>query len=420
MSNFLDFPQTSMKPDKPIRILYSFPHKIGSSRICYTAWQQVAGLANAGAEVLVFPGSVSTALPAGVTVRPTLGRGRIRLPYRVLGTMRSLALHDHVVARRVRKLAGQIDLIHGWPAASLQTLLAASELGIPTVIERPNAHTRYAYESVQAEAMRLGITLPRDNEYAFKSDVLDREEREYKLADFILCPSEFVVTTFLKHGFQPEKLLRHHYGFDEKVFRPGDSMRGPQQGLRMLFVGDCAVRKGVHFALEAWLQSPAHRDGVFSIAGNFLPEYAEKLAPMLRHPSVRVLGHRRDIPELMRDSDVLVLPSIEEGFGLVVAEAIGSGCVPLVSTACTEICSHMENGFVHPIGDVRTLTEQITRLSNDRDLLAQMKQSCLQKAPAFTWRAAGVRLLEVYREVLRRKADSRAPGNTFHIAETMA
>ena len=65
----------------------------------------------------------------------------------------------------------------------------------------------------------------------------------------------------------------------------------------------------------------------------------DKLAPMLSHPSVRVLGHRNDVPELMRQSDILVLPSIEEGFGLVITEAMGSGCVPLASEACTEICT---------------------------------------------------------------------------------
>ena len=52
---------------------------------------------------------------------------------------------------------------------------------------------------------------------------------------------------------------------------------------------------------------------------------------MLAHPSVKILGHRNDVPELVRQSDILVLPSIEEGFGLVCTEAMGSGCVPLVS-----------------------------------------------------------------------------------------
>jgi glycosyltransferase involved in cell wall biosynthesis len=168
----------------------------------------------------------------------------------------------------------------------------------------------------------------------------------------------------------------------------------------MLFCGDAAVRKGVHFALEAWLRSSAHQNGTFLIAGGFLPAYAEKLRPMLSHPSVRMLGHRNDVPELMRKSDILVLPSIEEGFGLVCAEAIGSGCVPLVSEACTDICKHMENALVHPIGDVETLTRHLNALQEDRQLLERLRAACLRVAPQYTWTAAGERLLQVYGEVL--------------------
>ena len=164
----------------------------------------------------------------------------------------------------------------------------------------------------------------------------------------------------------------------------------------MLFVGVCAVRKGVHYALEAWLQSLAHKNGTFLIAGGFLPEYAAKLAPMLSHPSVKALGHRTDVPELMRQSDILVLPSIEEGFGLVVADAMGSGCVPLVSEACTDICRHMENGLVHRVGDVETLAHQISLLHKNRALLEQLRDASLLAAPGFTWTSAGARLLDVY------------------------
>jgi D-inositol-3-phosphate glycosyltransferase len=388
--------------DKPIRVLYSFPHKLGADRICYTAWQQVNGLAAAGAQVLAFPGVLHRPVPETVQVRPTLARGKFRIPYRVLGTMRALALHDHIVARRLEKLAGQVDIVHTWPDAARETLKTARRMGIPTVLERPNAHTRYAYEAVQRESERLGIHLPPNNEYAFKPHVLKKEEEEYGITDYLLCPSDFTIQTFLDRGFSREKLKKHQYGYDESTFFPS-KQREPRSGLTMLFCGDAAVRKGVHFALEAWLQSPARTNGTFSIAGQFLPEYAEKLSSMLSDPSVRVLGHRNDVPELMRNSDILVLPSIEEGFGLVCVEAIGSGCVPLVSQACTDVCRHMENALVHPIGDVGTLRQQITRLHEDRALLAKLRMGCLTVAPQLTWKAAGVRLLQVYREVTQAK-----------------
>ena len=178
-----------------------------------------------------------------------------------------------------------------------------------------------------------------------------------------------------------EQLARHIYGYDEKVYYPSNEPRDPKRGLTMLFVGVCAVRKGVHYALEAWLRSPASKDGTFLIAGEFLPAYQEKLAPMLAHPSVKVLGHRNDVPELMRKSDILVLPSIEEGFGLVITEAMGSGCVPLASEACTEICSHMKTGLMHRVGDVEALTQHITMLHEDRALLERLRAASLKAAP---------------------------------------
>jgi glycosyltransferase involved in cell wall biosynthesis len=383
-----------------IRVLYSFPHKLGAGRICYTAWQQVTGLAAAGADLLVLPGVLHKPVPSSVEVRPTLAWGKLRIPYRLLGTMRTCELHDRIVAAKVERLAGQIDIIHTWPLGAFHTLKAAAKLKIPTVLERPNAHTRFAYEVVQNECERLGVALPPDHEHAYNAKLLQKEEEEYQLASRLLCPSDFVVQTFLDQGFTRDRLARHQYGFDESVYYPNGRTPNANRELTVLFVGVCAVRKGLHYALEAWLKSPASKNGTFLIAGEFLPAYQEKLGPLLAHPSVRVLGHRNDVPELMRQSDILVLPSIEEGYGLVIADAVGAGCVPLASDACTEICRHMETGLVHHVGDVDTLTEQLTILYRDRSLLERLRNGCLKMAPDVTWTAAGKQLLQVYREIV--------------------
>lgn len=394
---------TAGQTTKPVRVLYSFPHKLGADRICYTAWQQVNGLAAAGADVRVYPGVLHKPVHPSVRVHPTLAWGKLRLSYRLLGTMRMCALHDHLVARQVERFADQIDIIHTWPLGALETLRVAQKLGIPTVLERPNAHTRFAYEVVQRECERLGVMLPPDHEHAYKPEVLRKEEEEYQQAYRLLCPSDFVLKTFLDQGFPRPRLVRHFYGFDHNRYFPATTPRHRNGKLIMLFVGVCAVRKGVHFALEAWLQSPARENGTFLIAGGFLPEYKKKLDPMLSHPSVRVLGHRNDIPELMRDSDILVLPTIEEGSPLVSMEAMGSGCVPLVSDVCTGVCKHMENALIHRVGDVKELTEHITLLYENPLLLERLRSASLKTAPDVTWAAAGRKLLSVYQEVIEAK-----------------
>ena len=152
------------------------------------------------------------------------------------------------------------------------------------------------------------------------------------------------------------------------------------------------------------MESPAHRNGTFSIAGEFVPGYAEKLSPMLSDPSVQVLGFRRDVPELMRKSDILVLPTIEEGSALVTSEARGSGCVLLVSEAAGAICKHMENALIHPVGEVEELTRHLTMLDRDRGLLEKLRSASLCTVHEITWDAAGVKLLQVYHNLMASKS----------------
>jgi glycosyltransferase involved in cell wall biosynthesis len=314
--------------------------------------------------------------------------------------MRAFALHDYIVSRRLEQRAGWIDIVHTWPLGALRTLRTAARLGIPTVLERPNAHTRFAYEVVRRECERLGVVLPPSHEHSYKEEVLIKEELEYDLATRLLCPSDFVAETFVRYGFAKERLARHQYGFDERTYYADPSDVRDRNGFTMLFVGGCAPRKGLHYALEAWLASSACHAGNFLIAGAFVPGYAERLTSMLSHPSVQTLGHRADIPQLMRKSDVLVLPSIEEGRALVTSEARGSGCVLLVSEAAGAICRHMENALVHRVGDVSTLTQHVNLLHSDPATLRKLRMESLRGVRELTWTAAGVKLLDVYRETI--------------------
>ncbi len=386
--------------ERRVTVLYSFPHKIGAGRICTAAWNHVVEATEAGTDMTVHPGAVARPLPEPIEVVPTLARGGIRIPYRLLGRRRALDWHDRVVAARLPKRARDVDLVHTWPSGALETLRVASELGIRTVLERPNAHTRFAFEVVREEEERLGLPLPPGHEHAFDEQALEREEREYELADVLLCPSEFVLTSFTAAGFPPSRLMRHTYGFDDTTHYPDPLPRSTSKPLTMLFVGDNPLRKGLHYALEAWVRSPASRTGRFLVVGGLFPAYRERFASMLAHPSVEVLGRRSDLPDLYRQADILVLPTIEEGSPLVCMEAIGCGCVPVVSTVCNGVCRHRDNALVHPVRDVDTLSDYITLLDDDRDLLSSLREGALRSAPEFTWAAAGRRLARIYGRVV--------------------
>ncbi len=382
--------------NKPIRVLYTFPQKIGDSGVCYAAWHHVKGLRDAGAKVTVFPGVLHKSLPEDIRVRPTLSRGKMRLPYSILGNTGSYKLHDWIVARRLRRMAGEFDIVHGFALGSLETLHVAKQLGIPTVLERSNAHTRFAYEVVEKECEKLGVTMPQGHSHAFDPEVLRREEAEYDAADYLFCPSDFVARTFEERGFAPERLKRFQYGYDENLCYPSAEVNGGDAGLSVVFAAGCAPRKGLHYALDAWLKSTACRTGRFLVVGDFIPGYAERLAEQLSHPSVSLLGYRNDLVSIMRSSDVLILPSIEEGSALVTYDARGAGCVLLVSDSSGAVCEHEKNALIHRTGDVEALAGHFSRVHEDRVLLSRLRAASLETADQLTWSAAGRRMVEAY------------------------
>jgi glycosyltransferase involved in cell wall biosynthesis len=388
----------------PVRVLYSFPHKLGAGRICTTAWHQVEGASRAGAQVTVFAGSQVRPVNDKVTIKTTLSLGKLRVPYKLIG--RDLACHWHDVATSMWLNAHhrEVDVVHGWPLGSIRTIRTAKRHGIPVVLERPNAHTAYAYEEVERENREVGIVLPDNHDHEVDPKRLALEENEYAEADYLLCPSDFVARTFRDRGFEEAKLVRHQYGYDFSRFSPQAPNGATHDGLVMIYAGVVEPRKGLHHALKAWLASGAHEKGTFMVCGEFVPGYRERLEPMLSHPSVKIMGHRSDLPDLMRQADVFVLSSVEEGSALVTYEARGSGCVLVVSDASGAVCEHMKDGLIHPMRDVAELTAHLRLLDHDRALLEKLRAASVASLDQLTWDEAGRRLAEVYRSVQRSSA----------------
>jgi glycosyltransferase involved in cell wall biosynthesis len=342
-------------------------------------------------------------LPGANRVLETLKVGGRRVPHRALGVYRAYAYHDRRAARALRQLGQDVDLVHTWPAGCLRTLFAAREVGVPGFREVPSAHTQTAYEDAAREAKAIGVDLPSDHHHRYDTRHLDRELREFAAADFLLVPSAYVERTFLERGHRPKQLIRHRYGYDPAVFGgPREAERRDRAGVTAVFVGRGEPNKGLHHALHAWIDSGAADRGRFLLAGEILPSYRAKLAPLLEHPSVEELGFVDDAGAVMREADVLVLPSVTEGSALVTYEAQAAGCALLVSAAAGAPATHMREGLVHEPGDVGALTSHLRMVDGDRELLNALRARALAHSGALTWSAAGERLAAAYAEGIDR------------------
>jgi glycosyltransferase involved in cell wall biosynthesis len=384
-----------------VRLLYSFPTRLGTPGIGTTAWNQVVGVADHCSAVTVVCASAERPLPAGVRVIETLRVLGVKVPFRALGFMRAVRLHDARAAAALRRLAGEVDLVHCWPLGAERTLGAARELHVPGLLERPNAHTRFAYAAVEEVCRDLGIPIDPSSPHYPVPERLEREEREYALADRLLCPSEFVASSFLAEGFSEDRLLRHRYGYDPAQFSV-DGAAPEKRQFTVGFFGRGEPRKGLHLALRAWLDSGAAEGGRFVIAGAVEPAYEELLEPLLGHPSVQRLGHVADPAALMRACDVMVLPSFEEGSALVTYEGRACGCVLAISDHTGAPAENGVDALVHAAGDGAALTGHLRALADDPALLARLRAASLERARHLTWADAGRALADAYGVALNR------------------
>lgn len=174
-------------------------------------------------------------------------------------------------------------------------------------------------------------------------------------------------------------------------------VRRARQGgpLRLTFLGNVIPRKGLHVVLQAL----ALLDGegwVLQVAGDL--RIAKKYAARWRrwtaerNWSDRVRFHgalpEEKIAALLAQSDVLVMPSSYEGFGIAYLEGMGFG-LPAIGTtagAAAELITHGENGFLIPPGDAGALAAHLQLLCRDRARLAAMSLAARARFDAHpTW-----------------------------------
>ena len=299
---------------------------------------------------------------------------------------------DRYVARRVPVC----DVFVGISGSGLHTMRHLRKGGVRCICDRASSHIRYGDRLLREEFSRWGESFPGVDPRSIK-----KEEREYALADVITLPSEFARRSFEREGVNSAKLRVLPYGVD--LGRFSSDNRAARDGFAVLFVGQVSLRKGVPYLLEAFarLRHPKKR---LVLAGAVAPEM-NSLLRKRAWTEVELPGPqpRSEVRRLMSEAHVFVLPSVEDGFGLVMAEAMACGC-PVIGTEHTgapDLIEHGREGFVVPIRDSTTLASRLEQLCQDRDLRDRMAAAALARVRSLGgWNDYGDSFMRVLRELM--------------------
>lgn len=261
----------------------------------------------------------------------------------------------------------ECDVFIAISGSGLKTAHVARARGARYICDRGSAHVGFVDELLTEEFARWGQKFP-----PIEPRAIAKEEAEYALADAVTIPSEFARRTYIQKGVPAAKLKVIPYGAEVGRFRPGPPP--PADTFEVLYVGQVSFRKGLPYLLEAFsrVRHPKKR---LTIAGALCPEMSLYLQGK-QFESVRFLGPQpRDaVALLMQQAHVFVLPSVEDGFGMVLAEAMACGC-PIIgseNTGAPDLLQDSGAGFVVPIRDAIVLRDRLEQVGGDRALRDRM------------------------------------------------
>lgn len=293
-----------------------------------------------------------------------------------------------------------IDAVYGYEDCAAATFSAAKQQGILCLYDLPIPfyRTSQAIQTEEAELFpELAIAFDAVKEPAWK---LECKERELQLADHIFVASAMTKKSLLDEGIKEEKISVIPYGAPRDYFQPQTK---PDKKFRALFVGRVGPRKGVHYLLQAWqkLQLPSAElllIGTNEFPANWFAQYEDicHYLPCIPHECLQ---------QYYSCASVFVFPSLVEGFGLVLLEAMACG-IPVITTPNTagvDFITDGVEGFIIPIRDVEALQEKLNWCYENPQELAVMGQAARKKAEQLTWDLYRQRLVTEVQDVMSNK-----------------
>jgi starch synthase len=329
-------------------------------------------------------------------VRRVLAR-RVPALTHLLGDPSLHRMYAEFDARTARVVTSDLAAVLSYEDGAQETFAAAGRAGIPRIYDLPIPYWRTGHALLDAEAEANPSWAPLLGGLKDPAWLLDRKDRELESADLVLTAS--ALSTLSVREVAPDKpLVQIPYGCPP----PSDTIRPSEKGpLRVLYVGSLTQRKGLSYLFEA--MRTLGTSAQLTVVGSGAPAQSDLLsAALAENTHIPKVPHQH-MAAVMRRHDVLILPSLVEGFGLVINEALAQG-LPVVATDRTGAAGLYSpaagQDWLVPPGDSAAIAARLAAWASDRDALNTDKQTALDIARRNPWSVYRAGLREAVRAVI--------------------
>jgi glycosyltransferase involved in cell wall biosynthesis len=282
---------------------------------------------------------------------------------------------------RGKKYSSYLGVEHG----ALEALQECKRQGLPSCLIFTSPHHSFweKWAKIGDPGFHLGSSLGPDGERLMRR-CYDRVDEEMRMADTILTNSSLVGRSLVEAGADSRKIMNVPLGADVTGMTPFNPW-SPREKLRLIVSGQVSERKGSLLLIQAWKELHPPEAELHFYGGGQLSK--EKLAGL----PASVVFHGNVDPETLRQayrrSQVLVLPTLCDGFGMVVPEAMVQGCAVLATAnaGAADWIEEGKNGWVVAAGNVGALREGLEKVLASRHQLDEMRAKAQETARQNTW-----------------------------------
>lgn len=286
---------------------------------------------------------------------------------RVIGTKATSSVHEAVYSSFSRAVAKLVErrnssVVYGLSGYMQEVLDSQAKAGRTTIVDHGSLHIEAEKMIMKNECLKYGFTNFGNWQYEW---LVNRMKYEFEHADYVVCCSDLARQTMIEHGVDAAKIGVHRLGVNLMEFVRAPTRVQPRgRPLRLVFVGAMTPLKGLHYLLEAFRNLDAETE--LWLVGTLPTDPVLKaMIANCEHATGRLnlVGPvaQSQLNAIYNQCDLFVLPSLSDGWGMVVNQALACGLPVVVSdmTGAKELVNQGKNGFVVKSGDVLDLTKKL-------------------------------------------------------------